>query len=58
MMGSDSGANTDTGNSWSNGFTEVLYLPGVSGDPGLSVAEKDLTSIGTVPNNLHYYGFW
>ena len=48
MMGSDSGANTDTGNSWSNGFTEVLYLPGVSGDPGLSVAEKDLTSIGTV----------
>ena len=49
MMGSDSSIKTETGRSWSNGFTEVLYLAGsFSGDPGLSVAEKDLTSIGTV----------
>ena len=48
MMGSDSGNNTETGNSWSNGFTQVTYLFFGTSDPGLSVAEKDLTSTGTV----------
>ena len=48
MMGSDSGGNTTTGRSWNNGFTEVTWLNDSSGDPGLSVAEKDLTSTGTV----------
>ena len=48
MMGSDSGTKTETGNSWSNGFTQVTYLTSGTADPGLSVAEKDLTAIGTV----------
>ena len=48
MMGSDSGDKTNSGRSWSNGFTEVAWVHSSSGDPGLSVAEKDLTSTGTV----------
>ena len=48
LMGSDSGSDTNTGRSWSNGFTELTYLAGVAGDPVLSVARKDLTSTGTV----------
>ncbi|KKM80005.1 hypothetical protein LCGC14_1344210, partial [marine sediment metagenome] len=48
MMGSEDYNLTETGRSWSNSFSEATYLGSGSGDPGLSVAEKDLTSTGTV----------
>jgi hypothetical protein len=51
----DSGDNGFNGRAWSNGFTEAAFTqftivdPGLSsGDPGLFIAEKTLSSIGTV----------
>lgn len=51
FMGTDTGINTETGRTISNGFTENHYLFGQSGghdSMGLAIATKSISSVGTV----------
>lgn len=49
LMASDTAANTETGRSWTNSFSEVNYsTTSTSARPGLSVAEKRLAAAATV----------
>ena len=49
VMAADTNLNVDLGRAWTNSFTELVWVTGGgSGDPGMSIAERNLTATGAV----------